>query len=235
MRIWSKIRNKGIFILSLPATIYFNFKHLPFKQAVKLPIFLWYPRIIGNGKYKIEGKVKTGMIRLGVSIVTIYRRNGIVIENKGEIIFKGSCLIGADSGLAVGKSGHLIIGDKVSNTYGLKLICYNKVELEDKVRIGWDTFISDTDFHKMKTEDGLNYTKGFGEIKISKEVWISSFCKIYKNSFIPERCTVAANTLINKKIDCQPYSIIYSGGGIKVKHTGYYRDIDDDIIDYSLQ
>lgn len=36
---------KKIFNLSILTTIYFNFKYLPFKQAIKLPIFLFNPSL----------------------------------------------------------------------------------------------------------------------------------------------------------------------------------------------
>lgn len=232
MGLWSRIRNKVLFVLSLPATVCFNFRHFPFKQAIKLPVYLFSPRIMGNGSYEISGPVKRGMIRLGCPLVSIYREKGITIENKGKIIFKGSLLIGGDGAISVGEHGTLTLGDKVSNLYRLKVICYHKIDLGNKVRIGWDTLICDTDFHRSKSIEGDKYTQGYGSIKINDEVWVGSFCKIYKNTEIPSRCTVGANTLLNRKIDCEPYSLIYSGGGIKVKRTGYYRDIDDDAIIY---
>lgn len=232
MGLIDKLRRNSLLIFSFPSTLYFNFKNFPFKQAVKLPVFLCYPRIIGNGKYTITTKIKTGMIRLGFPLVSIYRSKGVILENHGTIIFNGSCSTGSDSAFSVSKTGTLILGDKTSNVYGIKVVCYNKIYIGNKVRIGWDTLICDTDFHCLKSEDGSIRSKGYGSIRVEDEVWIGSYCKLYKNTYIPPRCTVASNTLINKKIDCEPYSLIYPGGGIKVKYTGLYRDIDDDMIDY---
>ena len=93
----------------------------------------------------------------------------------------------------------------------------------------------DTDFHTLKTPDGSNRTKGFGPIHIGEEVWVGSYCKIYKNAVIPSRCTVASSTVINKPIECEPCSLIYPGYGIKVKHTGCYRDVDDDQVRYEIR
>lgn len=232
MSFLSHIRNKVLFLWSLPATIYFNFRHLPFHQAIKLPIFLCMPRILGKGKYEIIGQVKTGMIKLGFPMVSVFREKGIVLENKGKIIFKGTVSIGGGSGISVGDTGILNFGDRFANQSGGKIICYHKITFGNIVRLGWQSLICDTDFHTLKSEDGSSYTKGFGEIEIGDEVWIGSYCKLFKNTEIPNRCTIASGTVINKKIDCRPYSLIYPGGGIKVKHTGYYRDIDDDRIIY---
>lgn len=233
MGIFRRLWNSRFIILSLPSTIYFNLRYLPFRQAIKLPVILCMPRILGNGKYQIHGKISTGMIKLGIPTVSIYRRAGYVMENRGKVVFKGRAFLGAEGAISVGEHGVLTIGDNVNNYYGLKIICYHKVDIGNRVRFGWNNILNDSDFHSLISEDGKSRTKGFAPILIQDEVWIGSFCKIYKNSLIPWRCTVASNTLINKPIDCEPYSLIYSGGGIKVKKTGFYRNVDNDVINYS--
>lgn len=233
MSSFTKLKGIGKILYSLPYSIYFNLKHLPFKQALKLPIILYHAKVIGKGKYIIEGPIKTGMIRLGFPIISIYKGKGIVLENKGTIIFQGKAGIGANAGLSIGKYGKLTLGDDFKNSYGMKLVCYHEITIGHTARFGWESFLCDTDFHSLKSEDGTKHAKGFGKIKFGDEVWVGSFSKFYKNTEIPSRCTVAANTLVNKKIECEPYSLIYSGAGIKVKHTGYYRDINDDVIDYT--
>lgn len=232
MGISHKIRHLGLLAASLPATICFNLKYFPFRQAIKLPVFLYSARFSGKGKYLIEGQVKPGMIRLGYPYVSIYKSKGVILENKGLVVFKGRCHAGAETGISVGEKGILTIGDRVGNTYKLKIVCYHKVTLGNKARIGWDTLICDTDFHSMKSIEGKPPTKGFGEIIIGNDVWTGSFCKFYKNTVVPDQCTVASNTFINKKIECEPYSLIYPDISLKVRHTGYYRDLEDDRIQY---
>lgn len=234
MKILKKLKSIRKFILSVPYSICFNFKHLPFNQAIKLPIIICNSRISGKGQYKIEGKIETGMIRLGFPMVSIFKGKGIIIENNGSLIFKGQTKIGANSGISIGPTGKFVIGNEFVATYGLKVVCYNEIIMGEKNIIGWEGLLCDTDLHSLKSEDGTKRTKGYGAIKTGDDVWIGAFCKLLKNSEIPYKCTVAANTLVNKKIECKPFSLIYSGAGIKVKHTGYYRDINDDQIDYSL-
>ena len=233
MSLPNKIRQLFRITLYSPWTIYFNFSNFPFKTAMKLPVILYKPIISGKGKYIIEGPVRTGMIKFGFPNVSIYRERGVVLENKGTIIFKGNANIGGGSAISVGPSVKLVIGDRFSNQTGGKIVCYHKVEFGHTVRLGWQCLVCDTDFHTLKTEDGKEYSKGYGPIIIGDEVWVGSYSLIYKNTEIPPRCTVASRTLLNKKMDCSPYSLIYSGGGIKTKYTGMYRDIDDDEITYS--
>lgn len=232
MKLLSKIWNGRFFFFSLPITIYFNFRNFPLKQAVKLPVWLYRPKIFGKGEYRIEGPVSTGMIRFGFPMVSVFREKGAVLENKGKVIFKGETLLGGGSGIAVGENGTLVFGDKFCNQTGGKIICYHNVNFGKKVRIGWNSIVCDTDFHSMKSEDGSSYTKGYGPITIGDEVWVGSYCKIYKNTVIPTRCTVASGMTLTKKLECRPYSLIYPGGGVKIKYTGLYRDMEDDKIDY---
>lgn len=232
MNISRKIRTIGRVLLSLPATLYFNFRYLPLHQAIKLPVVLYRPRILGNGTYKIEGKIKTAQVRLGFPMVSVFREKGVVMENNGLIVFKGDVTLGGGVGVSVGKTGKLVFGDEFCNQTGMKIICYHSIMFGDRVRIGWHTIVSDTDFHALKSEDGTQYTKGYGPILVGDDVWISSYCKIYKNADIPEKCVVGASSMISKKIDCKPYSFIYSEHPLAVRTTGYWRDMHDDKIKY---
>lgn len=227
-----KIRNLGRILFSLPASLWFNFKYFPFQQAIRLPVILYRPKISGNGKYILPANIHTGMIRMGFPAVSVFQAKGVVLENRGEVRFLGSALLGGGSAVSVGEKGKLEIGDRFANQAGGKLICYHSITLGYAVRLGWESIVCDTDFHTMKSEDGTHYTKGFGPIEIGERVWIGSFCKIFKNSKIPHHCTLASNTLISKAMDCRPYSLIYQGDELKAKYTGYFRDLDDDTVVY---
>lgn len=227
-----KIWRSRYYLISLPATIWFNLKHFPLKQAVKLPVFLYWPTVRGKGKYILPDKIKTGMIRLGFPMVSVFSQTGSVLENNGMVIFKGSAIMGGGCGISVGSKGILTFGDKFANQTGGKIICYHKVTFGYAVRLGWEGLVCDTDFHTMKSEDGLTHTKGYGKIEIGDEVWIGSFCRLFKNTTVPSRCTIASGTVIGKAIDCRPYSLIYPGGGLKTKYTGFWRDMFDDQINY---
>ena len=217
----------------LPYTIFFNFRHLPFSQASKLPILLYKPKILSNnGKYEIIGKIRFGMIRLGFPNVSIFPNNGITLENRGVVIFGGRCRLGNDSAISVGSKGYLSIGNDVFSSCGLKLVCYHKIDIGNMVRIGWNIICMDTDFHSMKSVDGGNKSKGYGSITISDHTWIASFCKIYKHTFVPEWCTVSSNTILKQIVEAPPYSVIYNPIQIDSKYIARYRDPYDDRIDY---
>lgn len=220
-------------IRSILWTIWFNLRYLPFKQAIKLPIILYKPHLKNNsGKYIIEGKITFGMIRLGFPNVSIFPNSGITLENRGIITFKGKCKIGNDSAISLGERGILIIGKDFISSCGLRLVCYHRVIIEETVSIGWNTIIQDTDFHSLKSINGDKKPKGYGSIEIGHNVWVSSFCKLYKNTRIPNYCTVAANTILRKKIDCPEYSMIYNSCHIETRYIARYRDRSEDTIYY---
>lgn len=90
---------------SIIPSIYFNFKYLPLKRAIFLPIFLYSPNLlIAQAKYM---GMKPNMIQLGKMMVSIYPNNGITIENKGLVEFYGRCSIGNNSFISVNKNGRL--------------------------------------------------------------------------------------------------------------------------------
>lgn len=113
-----KLWNKRWMLRSILYSLYFNFHYLPLRQAIKLPIILYKPKLLKcKGKVQILGKVSTGMIQLGKYTVSLYPNSGIVFENHGgSITFNGKCNIGNNSTISIGEKGILIIGDSFSAT-----------------------------------------------------------------------------------------------------------------------
>lgn len=228
----SKLKKFFCFLQFLPWTLYFNFHYLPFKEAIHLPILLYKPKLLNcNGLVRILGGVKFGMIRLGFMQASIYPNNGITWENRGTVIFNGSAIIGNSSAISVGKNGHLIFGNRFRATTALKCVCYNKVNFDSDVLIGWDCTISDTDFHTLQYND--NTTRGFGDIFIGHNTWIAMQSLILKGSKTPPYAVVAARSLLNKDFTCEKEKILLSGQPAKVICRNIYHDCNNDSIDYN--
>lgn len=84
-------------ILSLPKTIYFNLKTMPFNQACKLPVLIhWRTKFKSlQGKVKIMPPVHFAMVRVGFGgsgtaslVPTIIQLNGLCNFNE-DIFFGG--------------------------------------------------------------------------------------------------------------------------------------------------
>ena len=233
MNILLKIWNRRWMLRSIFSTIYFNFHYLPFHQAKYLPIGLYKCKILSmKGEIKIETEepLKPGMISFGRYGVSIYPNNGFIYENHGgTIIFKGSCNIGNNSAISIGRSALAVFGDKFSASASLRLVCYNKIVFNERTRVGWECTIMDTDLHRMKFSNG-GYTKGYGTIIIGKGNWFANRCVVLKNTKTSDYCTFSTGSVLNEKYET-PYSV-YSPNSIKLKHEGLYRDVFDDSIDY---
>lgn len=221
---------------SLPYSIYFNFHYLPFKQAIRLPILLYKPRfkdLKGNVNICKQGGVKYGMVRLGFPSVSIYPDAGILIENHGgTIIFSGSCFIGNNSAISIGKSGTVIFGDRFSASTTLKLVSYDKITFGSRVCIGWDVLVMDTDFHKLTKQSG-DYSRGHAPVEIGSDNWFGNGCRIMKRAKTPDYCVISAGTMIADVLDVPKYSVVGNRRETVVKATGVWRNVDDDVIEYN--
>ena len=84
--------------LNIIKTFYFNFKMLPFRQAIKLPFFL-YGKICFwqlSGCVELPEKVSVGMIKIGYKWLDLWPLSFLPtqVQNCGRLIFKGKCIFG---------------------------------------------------------------------------------------------------------------------------------------------
>ena len=117
-------------------TVYVNFRLLPFRQAIKMPLFI-YGRFLlreSEGKVVIKGDVNPGMIRIGrhdrypetrVSR-TIWVINGKIEFNGKFSFFRGSYIM-------VARGAELVfgIGDYPSCGANTRIMCFDRIEIED--------------------------------------------------------------------------------------------------------
>lgn len=233
MSMLNKIREKKWIFRSLLQSICFNFRHLPLRQAWKLPILFYKPQNLKcTGKIEFNCPVRFGMIRLGINLVSIYPNSGIRFENNGKIIFNGKLTIGNASAISVGESGTLTFGSDVVVTCAMKLACYDRITFEDNVLVGWDCLFIDTDFHQLTSVPPRPY-KAYGPIHVGHNTWVATGCKFYKNASVPPECVVGADTILHQPVDCPPKSLISNERKTVVHSTSVYLDRNQDTIIYS--
>jgi Acetyltransferase (isoleucine patch superfamily) len=215
--------------------MYFNFHYLPLKQAIKLPILLYKPKLLKmNGSVVVSSKnIRFGMIRLGTYTVPLYPNSGILWENNGgTVYFDGRCKIGNNSKLSIGKLGILTFGDNFLASTSLKLACCNKIVFKENVRLAWDVIVIDTSFHRLKDMAGNYLGKGYGEIIIGRNNWIPTRCTVLKGTRTPDYCIFGCASLLNKDYTDNPTHILMAGNPLTLKREGIWRDVDDDSIEY---
>ena len=117
------------------AILYFNFKMLPFRQAIKLPFDFYY-----NVKFKsLSGNVKLeassinrGMFKFGAQGSDMFSDNCVIIDLKGKLILKGSVSIGTGSLLRVEKNGIVTFEDNVVIGAKSIILCEDSITLKKK-------------------------------------------------------------------------------------------------------
>lgn len=215
---------------SLPSTIYFNFHYLPFRQALKLPIWLHKADLLKmKGKVIIDADhVSPGMITMGYREVSIYPNTGVVWENKGgTVIFHGQCMIGNNSFLSFGENTTVEFGDDFRNTASLKLISVRGIKFGVKARVGWDSLIMDTNFHPIYNMTKKKYSRASGPIVIGDYNWFGTGCRVMHSVTTPERCIFGMGTIVTRGCEAQSYCVM-GGSPVRVLSQNVMRDYDHD-------
>lgn len=171
------------------------------------------------------------MIRLGFPLVSIYPNTGIMIENRGHMIFHGTCQIGNNSAISLGKKGELTFGNRFGATTTFKLVCYDGIRFADNVLFGWDCLVMDTDFHALTKCTGEK-SKGHAPIAIGANNWFGNGCRVMKRTRTCEKITVQAGTTLSGPVDAEPCTVVGFDHKIVEKAHGVWRNPDDDRIVY---
>lgn len=203
-------------------TLYINLKYFGLKDALRLPVFIAKNVILRDlsGQIKFEGVVKMGKVQIGFRDMGIQNerdRKTILDLKKGSTLtFKGNASLGG--GARIYTKGNLEIGDNFYLSLNSTLIAHDSVKIGRDVTLGWDSLIMDTDFHEIyNSESGEQYpmTK---PIIIGNHCWICNNCQILKGSEIPDETIIASMSLINRKLNTPPNSIL-AGIPVALKKT----------------
>ncbi|MEN9684922.1 MAG: hypothetical protein RLZZ28_708 [Bacteroidota bacterium] len=187
-----------------PKTIYFNFRYLPWRQAIHFPFWISSKTYLrkARGKISIHGPLFTGMIRIGYGDIGIFdkKRSRTIWEVAGTVVFEGKAEIGHGSKISVGEAGLLQLGRNFAITAETTIIAYKKVVFGHDCLLSWDILVMDTDFHTI-TNAQSEIQNPPAEISVGNKVWIGCRSLILKGSVIPDGCIIAANSLVTKELN----------------------------------
>lgn len=220
---------------ALIPSIIFNFKNLPFGQAIKLPIYVYKMRCLSQtGTISIESEhIHRGMIQLGFPRAATYPNNGITWRNRGNVIFKGRCYIGNDCHIVVGEQGTLTLGDDFRANAGIKLVAQCRITFGKHARFGWGGVIMDTNFHPLYDMEKKKYKRAFSPIVIGDYNWFGLQCYVMHGVHTPERCIFGARSIVTRGGQFESYCV-HGGSPLRVLSRNVMRDYENDqITDYS--
>lgn len=215
-----------------PQIIYFNFHYLPWKQAIKLPIIFYKPKLIScKGRIEISCPVRFGLCQMGFHTCSIYPNSGVTWENNGGLLeIKGKVIIGNDSYISIGKKGKIIFENDFRNTAGLKVVSYKSISFGKGTRLGWGVTVMDTNFHPLYDMEKHIYKSASGPIVIGDYNWFGTQCKIMHSTITPERCIFGMNSIITRGCVKESYCVM-GGNPLKILTRNVMRDYNHDTED----
>lgn len=193
-------------------TIYFNFKYLPFGQAIHFPF------ILSNNVYlkKLEGKivlecpVRYNLVTIGFGEVGIFdeKKARSIWQVSGKVIFKGRTLLGHGVKISVEKEGILTFGENFKLTAETAIVCHDSIEFGKNCLVSWDVLIMDTDSHQVVDKFGKEKTVA-KPIVIGEHVWIGCRATVLKGVRIPCNSIIGAGSIVSGAFNIE--NAIYAG------------------------
>lgn len=205
-----KIRFVLFLLLSLPKTVYFNFKTLPFSQAIRIPILIGYNiKIVASKKnvIKFSNTIRPFMVRIGFGGTkqVTPKRYGIISVEKGSLVFHGQATLAAGS--TIDCSGHMEIGDHFSTNRNCFVSCSKEVIIGNNVMLGWDVSIFDAIGHTVYYHNVPKDSQS--PIIIGDHVWLCSKSQILKGTCIGNGSIVAWGCIATR--DYKEENILIAG------------------------
>ena len=160
MRIAKSIRNRTYEFLYkyllLPKNIYFNFRVLPVRQAVKLPFFINYGvkiKEVHRGVIELKSdRISKGMISIGrggSEGIAVTDKGMISFRAKAKIVFEGTAQFHAGTRLWFDDNARAVFGDGFSANRNFLLYYNDKIRFGKDCMLGWNIRIIDGNAHKV--------------------------------------------------------------------------------------
>lgn len=209
------------YCLSLPKTIYFNFRCLNTKEAVRLPIFISYKvklRELNRNSIIIESKnVSLFMIKIGFNgTEEICSKKSLINLENGRIIFMGNCAIAEGCIISVSNGGVIEFGSDFSANKNFFISCNNHVSFGKDAMLGWNVTFFDANGHLIYKDGKLK--ENTKQISVGNHVWIGSETHILKGSSIPDGSIIAYGSLVSSKF--VENNAIYGGTQSQILQNG---------------
>lgn len=242
--------------IAIIKTLILNFKTLPWKQAIKLPIVIYDKKykLTSIGKIKINAQAQYNLIEIGKGFFSNVGQGEIM--NSGTIIFNGKCSI--LRGATITNQGIIELGENSLIGENLKIIIRSKLSIGKMTLLPFNTVIMDSSGHpvlNMETKTVNRFTK---PIHIGDYCWIGNSSTINGGTILPDYTIVTNRSLLNKDYTyLEKYSLIggtpaklIKSGQLKInKKTIWFSllkkfneepelssiNISDEITNYSLE
>ena len=194
------IKKFAIFFISIPKTIFYNFKFFDLKVAIKLPILIAYNCKIKGKKGQIQllnTNINRFSIKLGINKGSFNFSEGkktyIEINDSSYLSFGNDVIISKGSYICLNNNSKIIFNNRFSCNSNCLFSSQSSIIFGEDCMLGWNCIIIDGDGHKTSKSKENN------EIVIGNHVWIGADCKILKGSTISTGSVVGIGSIVSGK------------------------------------
>ncbi len=209
--------------IGLLKTVWFNFRVLPFGQAVRFPILLSRSVRVGacrKGSISLPdgGKMQVGFHGFGASNP---QKSNLSLSGKLVLKGKGFHVFGQGLILKVSKGAVLQIGNNFSCHRNNTFLVNKSIVIGDDNMWSFENVTMDTDAHVMFDSDGnlLNPNK---EVRIGNHVWVGCRNTVLKGADVPDGCVLGSGGTVTKKLE-KP-GCVYIGNKLLRENVIWTRD-----------
>ena len=124
-----------------------------------------------------------------------------ILKVAGKINVSAPVRFGPCSRLINEKNAYLSLGKYFLNSAKITISNCGRISIGDNFLSSWDTWIVDTNYHRILNVSTKEISKPEGTITIGNHVWLGARAVIQKGAEIPDGCIVGACSLVNKKFE----------------------------------
>lgn len=220
-----------IYIVSIPKTLYFNFKVLPFSIALKMPFFVAWNVKLANLKKNIvefECEIKPFTVAIGFNgTPEVSPSRAYVSFRRGKVLFRGKCNIAEGCIIDVSCGGKLVFGKNFSANKNFFVSCNKEIVFGDDCMLGWNVLLFDATGHVIYKDEVQK--DSFKPIYIGNHVWLCAEVHVMKGSSVADGSVVGYRSLVTSKFSEQ--NILIAGNPAKFVQNaiqwGNFKDLNN--------
>ena len=208
-------------IFNLLKSLYFNFRYLPFRQAIYMPVWI-------TANFKVRG-LRRGMLVLHQP----YRKSvflgdcgspglqemkgGLFFSAHSRLILHGFTVVAQGSVLRLDEDATIEIGRNFYCNKNCFFRSSSKITFGEECLLGWNVQINTSDGHVV-SHDGVRKPSEL-PVAIGNHVWLTANTIVTKGVSVAVGCIIAQGAVVTKSVD-EPN--ILSGGG-EFQSAGHQR------------
>ncbi len=213
------------YLLSMPRSLWYNLRLLPWRQARRLPILISNRTAVDALSGTVEltaADLRTGMVKVGFTTFqgSDYRHERTRLNIRGKVVIEGDCSLGAGSSVEVAEEGLLTIGPQFNLGPRSLLVCHHAVTFGTFNRISWNCTLMDTDQHALVDTEGRRVNPD-RPILFGSNVWMGCHTIVTKGVTLADNTTVAAGSRLAGHYD-EPLTVL-AGNPATVVRRGVKR------------